>query len=203
HLARLSAKRKKALASIINAKPVTKNPLNSNRQLQFVKNWQMKDLTPLLGSGLEGNRDFKNGREMFATATCYACHRFNEEGGGIGPDLTSAGGKFSPHDLLESIIEPSNEISDQYGSITFTLRNGKQVIGRIANLKGDNYRIITDLMAPSAMTIIKTSDIKSSEPTKFSMMPPGLLNLLEDDDILDLLAYILSRGNKNDPLFLK
>jgi putative heme-binding domain-containing protein len=203
HLARLSTKRKKVLASIINAKPVTKNPLSSNRQLKFVKNWQMKDLTPLLGSGLEGNRDFKNGREMFATATCYACHRFNEEGGGIGPDLTSAGGKFSPHDLLESIIEPSNEISDQYGSITFTLKNGEQIIGRIANLKGDDYRIITDLMAPSAMTIIKTSDIKSSEPTKFSMMPPGLLNMLDDDDILDLLAYILSRGNKNDPLFQK
>ena len=65
HLARLSTKRKKVLASIINAKPVTKNPLSSNRQLKFVKNWQMKDLTPLLGSGLEGNRDFKNGREMF------------------------------------------------------------------------------------------------------------------------------------------
>ena len=203
HLARLSAKRKKALASIIDAKPVTKNPLSSNRQLKFVKNWQMRDLTPLLGSGLEGNRNFKNGREMFATATCYACHRFNQEGGGIGPDLTSAGGKFSPHDLLESIIDPSKEISDQYGSITFTLKSGKQIIGRIANLSGDTYRVITDLMAPGAMTIIKTSDIKSSEPTKFSMMPPGLLNLLEDDDILDLLAYILSRGNKNDPLFLK
>lgn len=203
HIARLSAKRKKALASIIDAKPVTKNPLSSNRQLKFIKNWQMKDLTPLLGSGLESNRNFKNGREMFATATCYACHRFNEEGGGIGPDLTSAGGKFSPHDLLESIIDPSKEISDQYGSITFTLKDGKQIIGRIANLSGDTYRIITDLMAPGAMTIIKTSDIKSSEPTKFSMMPPGLLNQLEDEDILDLLAYILSGGNKNDPLFQK
>jgi putative heme-binding domain-containing protein len=140
---------------------------------------------------------------MFAAATCYACHRFNEEGGGIGPDLTSAGGKFSPHDLLESIIDPSKEISDQYGSITFKLKNGKEIIGRIANLSGDNYKVITDLMAPGAMTNIKTSDIASSEPTKFSMMPPGLLNMLEDDDILDLLAYILSKGNKDDPLFQK
>mgnify|MGYP001943007021 CR=1 FL=1 len=203
HLVRLSDDRKKALAEIINARPITKNPLSSNRQLKFVKNWQMKDLTPLLGSGLEGNRNFKNGREMFAAATCYACHRFNEEGGGIGPDLTSAGGKFSPHDLLESIIDPSKEISDQYGSITFKLKNGKEIIGRIANLSGDNYKVITDLMAPGAMTNIKTSDIASSEPTKFSMMPPGLLNMLEDDDILDLLAYILSKGNKDDPLFQK
>lgn len=200
-IARLSEDRKKALADIINAQPVTKNPLTSNRNLKFVKNWTMEDLTPLLGSGLEGNRNFKNGREMFAAATCYACHRFNQEGGGIGPDLTSAGGKFSPHDLLESIIDPSKEISDQYGSVTFNMKDGKQIIGRIANLRGDTYMVITDLMAPGAMTSINTKDIKSVEPTKFSMMPPGLLNMLEDDDILDLLAYILSKGNKEDPLF--
>jgi hypothetical protein len=35
------------------------------------------------------------------------------------------------------------------------------------------------------------------------MMPPGLLNTLEDDDILDLLAYILSKGDKDNPLFQK
>jgi putative heme-binding domain-containing protein len=202
-LARLSEERKKALAVIINAKPITKNPLTSNREVKFVKHWTMKDLTPLLGSGLEGNRSFKNGREMFAAATCYACHRFNQEGGGIGPDLTSAGGKFSPHDLLETIIDPSKEISDQYGSVTFTLKDGKQIIGRIANLSGDSYKVITDLMAPGEMTQINTKDIKSSEPTKFSMMPPGLLNTLEDDDILDLLAYILSKGDKDNPLFQK
>ena len=202
-LARLSDERKEALADIINAKPITKNPLTSNREVKFVKNWTMKDLKPLLGVGLEGNRDFKNGREMFAAATCYACHRFNQEGGGIGPDLTSAGGKFSPHDLLESIIEPSKEISDQYGSITFNMKDGSQIIGRIANLRGDEYKVITDLMAPGKMTGIKTQDIKSSEPTKFSMMPPGLLNTLEDEDILDLLAYILSKGDKSNPLFQK
>jgi hypothetical protein len=33
------------------------------------------------------------------------------------------------------------------------------------------------------------------------MMPPGLLNMLKDDDILDLLAYLLSGGNAKDPMF--
>ena len=200
---RLSPGRKKALGPILNANPPSKPPLALNRDLKFVKNWTMKDLKPLLASGLEGGRSFKNGRDMFSAATCYACHRFNQEGGGIGPDLTSAGGKFSPHDLLESILEPSKEISDQYGSVTFKLKNGNEVAGRIANLSGDSYRIITDLMAPGAMTSIKTNEIKSTEPTPVSMMPPGLLNMLEDEDILDLLAYILSKGDKDNPLFQK
>lgn len=202
-VSRLSDDRKKTLAPILNARPPSKPPLALNRDLKFVKNWTMDDLKPLLASGLEGGRSFKNGREMFSAATCYACHRFNQEGGGIGPDLTSAGGKFSPHDLLESIIEPSKEISDQYGSVTFKLKNGQQVAGRIANLSGDTYKIITDLMAPGEMTTIKTNDIASTEPTPVSMMPPGLLNMLEDDDVLDLLAYILSKGDESNPLFQK
>ena len=202
-LARLSADRKKALAEVINAKPTPQLPFMSSRQFKFVKDWTMEDLKPLLASGLEGGRSFKNGREMFASTTCYFCHRFNQEGGGIGPDLTSAAGKFSPHDLLESIIEPSKEISDQYGSITFKLKNGKEVAGRIANLNGDSYKIITDLMNPGAMTDVKTGDIKSSGPTPTSMMPENLLNNLEDEDILDLLAYILSKGDDENPLFQK
>lgn len=202
-LARLSEDRKKALADVINARPAPQLPFMSSKELKFVKDWTMEDLKPLLASGLEGGRSFKNGREMFASTTCYFCHRFNQEGGGIGPDLTSAAGKFSPHDLLESIIEPSKEISDQYGSITFKLKNGKEVAGRIANLSGDTYKIITDLMNPGAMTDVKTKEIKSSGPTPTSMMPKGLLNNLEDEDILDLLAYILSKGDEKNSLFDK
>ena len=81
-------------------------------------------LTTSINVGLEGNRDFINGRKMFGAASCFACHRFNQEGGAIGPDLTSVAGKFSPRDLLESIIEPGKEISDQYGQMIFEMKDG-------------------------------------------------------------------------------
>jgi hypothetical protein len=35
------------------------------------------------------------------------------------------------------------------------------------------------------------------------MMPPGLLFMLKEDDILDLMAYLLSKGNPDDPMFVK
>ncbi|MGE9267781.1 MAG: c-type cytochrome [Verrucomicrobiales bacterium] len=201
-VARLSEAEKQALAEILNAKPAEKSPVASAPR-DFVKNWTMADLKPLLASGLEGGRDFANGRAMFSAAACFSCHRFDQEGGTIGPDLTSASGKFSPHDLLESIIEPSKEISDQYGSMVFTMNDGSTVIGRIANLNGDTYNVITDLFAPGDMKGINSTQIKSVEPNPVSMMPPGLLNTLKDEDILDLLAYILSAGDKKDPLFQK
>ncbi|MDB4492180.1 c-type cytochrome [bacterium] len=199
----LSAEQKATLKPILEAKPETKGPMFTAKPRGFVKNWTMEDLKPLLTIGLEGERNFKNGREVFGAASCYACHRFGQEGGAIGPDLTSAAGKFSPHDFLEQIVDPGKEISDQYGSMVFTKKDGSVVIGRIGNLKGDTYMVITDLFAPGEMTNIDTKDLKSVEPSKISMMPPGLLNTLEDTDILDLIAYVLSSGDKDHAMFAK
>ncbi len=197
----LDEARKAELAAILDAKPDATGPVFSAVPRKFVKNWRMDDLQPLLASGLEGGRDYKAGRELFGAATCFACHRFNGEGGAIGPDLTSAAGKFSPTDLLEQIIDPGQEISDQYGSMTFKMKDGSVVIGRIANLSGDTYRVITDLFAPGEMTAVDRNKVESVEPSPVSMMPPGLVNTLTDTEILDLLAYILSGGDAEHPLF--
>ena len=197
------AREKKALAKIINAKPTTKYPVYTGEPLKFVKKWTMKDLKGHLTIGLEGERNFKQGKQLFAAVGCYACHRFGDQGGASGPDLTSAAGKFSPTDLLESIIEPSKEISDQYNTLNFHLKNGKVVNGRIANLVQDRYLVQADLYAPGILTHVKHKDLVKIEDSKVSQMPPGLLNNLTDDQILDLLAYILSEGDPTHDHFSK
>ena len=54
---------------------------------------------------------------------------------------------------------------------------------------------------PNAIQSLKRSDIESIHPSKVSMMPPGLVNMLKEDDILDLLAYLLSKGDAKHPFF--
>ncbi len=200
-LATMSDAEKAEIQDILDLKPEVKPPSFTMKPMQFVKAWTMEELEKSLGVGLEGNRNFQNGRNMFGAATCFACHRFNNEGGAIGPDLTSVSGKFSPRDLLESIINPSKEISDQYGSTVFTMKDGKQVIGRIANMKGDTMMVCTNMMDPNNFTNVDATKVEKTEESKVSMMPPGLLSMLKEDDILDLLAYLLSKGNPNHPMF--
>src|SRR5207253_1574182 len=96
----------------------------------FVKEWKVDELAPVVTNGL-AKRDFDRGRRLFGEANCFACHRFDNEGGAQGPDLTVVSGRFSVRDLLESIIEPSKEISDQYAAVTITTTDGKAVTGRI------------------------------------------------------------------------
>ncbi|CAN5164108.1 c-type cytochrome [soil metagenome] len=189
-------------AEIASTKPEGADaPILTPEPRPFVKVWTVEDFDPLLASGLEGGRDFENGRKMFSSANCFACHRFDGQGGSVGPDLTGSGGRFSPRDLLESIIEPSKEISDQYGATIFTLTDGSQVYGRIANLSGDGVSVVTNMFAPSDMTTINRSKIASTEPSPVSMMPPALISTLTEDDVLDLLAYLIAAGDPEDPLF--
>ena len=199
-LANTPEEEKLALKDVIEAEPPTE-PLFTMEPRSFVQNWTVADFDDVLAVGLEGGRDFANGRQMFGAATCFACHRFDQEGGAIGPDLTSVAGKFSPRDLLESIIEPSKEISDQYGQTIFEMKDGKTVIGRIMNLSGDTYRVSTNMLDPGFTENVDRKRLKSMKESPVSMMPPGLVNTLSKDDVLDLLAYLLSMGNPEDPMF--
>jgi putative heme-binding domain-containing protein len=125
---------------------------------------------------------------------CFACHRFANEGGAVGPDLTGAGGRFSPRDLLESIIEPSKTVSDLYAPIVITLTDGDTLTGQIVYLGTDTVEVNADMLNPGETTKVERKQIKSIKTSKTSPMPTGLLNSLPEDEIMDLLAYVLSGG---------
>jgi putative heme-binding domain-containing protein len=197
----LSKEEEIALKTVLEAQPERKSPLELLAGRQVVKEWTLKDLVPVVERGLKGRRNFERGRQIFGAAGCASCHRFDNDGASVGPDLTSVAGRFSAHDLLESIVEPSKEISDQYGAIVIRKKDGDVVTGRVGNLNGDVLMVIENMLAPNDFTNVKREDIQSMEPSKVSMMPEGLLNSLREDEIQDLVAFLLSRGERNGKMF--
>ena len=69
------------------------------------------------------------------------------------------------------------------------------------NMSGDNYQVNTNMMNPSANTKVDANLITSIEPSPVSMMPPGLINTMSRDDVLDLLAYLIAGGDPDHELF--
>jgi putative heme-binding domain-containing protein len=201
-VATLTEAERQALADVLSATPATvKLPEEAPRP--FVKAWTVDDLAPLLDSGLKQGRNFERGRRVFATAKCFACHRFDNEGGSVGPDLTGVAGRFSPRDLLESILEPSKEISDQYQAVEILTKDERIIVGRIVNLNNDTIMVNTDMLNPGSTVSVHRNNIDSMKPSKISMMPAGLLDTYKPEEILDLLAYMLSRGDRQHPMFRK
>ena len=199
-MAGLSDEEKAALRPILDARPDPKATASVAAPRPFVKAWTVEDLAPEAEAGLT-KRDFDRGRELFAAASCFSCHRYDNEGGSVGPDLTSVAGRFGPRDLLESIVMPSKTVSDQYAAITVATSDGQVVTGRIVNLNGDNLMINTDMLDPNMMVNVKRSQVEEIRPSMVSMMPEGLLNTLSRDEIFDMMAYLLSRGDRTSPMF--
>ena len=166
------------------------------------KNWTLEELSAATRTGMKG-RDFENGRKMFGAAACFACHRYGNAGGMNGPDLTGAGGRYSPHDLLDQIINPSKEINEQFAPVVVTKQDGSTVTGVIVNLNGDTVQINTDLSDPDQRVGFDRKQVKSIEVSKVSPMPPMLLSMLTQEEVLDLVAFVLSGGDKNAPAFQK
>ena len=81
------------------------------------------------------------------------------------------------------------------------MENGDTVTGRVINLGSDNITVNVNMFDPNGNVRVYRKKVVSIEPSKISMMPEGLLNMLEKDEIMDLLAYVLSRGDRNHPMF--
>ena len=193
------------LAALMEKKPEVKGAIEMAGAIFAGRTptmWTLEELSAAAQTGMKG-RNFDTGRKMFTAAACYTCHRFGNAGGMTGPDLTGAGGRYSPHDLLDQIINPSKEINEQFAPIIVTKNNGEMVSGVVVNLSGDNVTLNTDLSNPDQRANIDRKEVKSIELSKVSLMPPMLLAMLKKEEVLDLLAYILSAGDKTNAMFTK
>lgn len=164
------------------------------------KTYTVDDVLALAQDALH-KRNFKNGQKMFAAARCVICHRFNSEGGATGPDLTQLAGRFTLKDLAESIIEPSKVVSDQYKSTIVQTADGKVYTGRIVSMDDNSITVLTDPEDSTKIVVIKKTDIEEQKPSPVSLMPKDLLGQLNEKEVLDLLAYLLSRGSPQDAMF--
>lgn len=164
------------------------------------KNWKEDDIAPLLVNGL-GDRNYDQGRNMYLATNCITCHAMKGGGQNIGPNLTQIGTRFSPEDMLKSIINPNEVISDQYNSTVFSLKDGNSVVGRLISEEGDSYKISQNPYAPEVIRSIPKTKVIETKMSTVSLMPPGTINRLNDDEVKDLLAYLISGGNSDNPVY--
>ena len=138
------------------------------------------------------NRDLANGKQMFGIGSCYKCHRMAGQGGLVGPDLTAAGNRFGIRDLLETMIDPSRSVSDQYEATIFQVDDGRTVVGRVVNMGKNQYWVQPDMINPDRLEKVDIDGIEAMKPSKVSPMPEGLLDTMTREDIMDLIAWMRS-----------
>jgi putative heme-binding domain-containing protein len=132
------------------------------------------------GSPYEGFKVF--------SMTCAGCHKLFGQGGQIGPDLTA----FKRDDLqnmLLNIVHPNAEIREGYVNYILTTKDGRTLTGFLAD--EDKQAVVIRGIDGANVTIAR-AEIQEMKPTGFSLMPEGLMQGLEDQQIRDLFAYLRS-----------
>ena len=166
------------------------------------KRWKEEDIPVILAEDL-GKRNFVQGKNMYAATTCALCHSMNGKGGVSGPELSQLGNRFSAEDILSSIIAPSKVISDQYASAIIALKDGTSVVGKIIDENDQVYQVSQNPFAPDVIKEIPKSEATGHKLSKVSAMPPGMINQLNEEEIKDLLAYLISAGQQDHEIYKK
>lgn len=141
---------------------------------------------------LEGSTNVTAGRRIFfhpKLGGCFRCHRVEGRGTDLGPDLSTIG-RTERRSILESILQPSNQVAPSYQTWQLEMNDGKVYTAMLVNTYLDEY---TYLDEKGHQFKVNTRDVAETRPLPTSIMPDGLADSLTDQELRDLLAYLCSR----------
>ncbi len=148
------------------------------------------------------HRNFAGGQQSFTALACNQCHQLGKDGGAFGPNLGDVVKKYKgdAKAVLQELLEPSRNIEEKYRNVMLETGDENSPSGIILVEDKDTVTIQTGPTAAQVQKVAKSA-IKSRRPSALSLMPAGLLNTLDKEQILDLLAYLLAEGNAKHAAF--
>lgn len=126
---------------------------------------------------------------------CLSCHAIGGAGAKVGPDMTSIGASAPIDYLVESVLLPNVKIKEGYHSVIVTAKDGTEFTGTLARETGQE--VVLRNAAGQEQAIAK-ADISKREQGTLSLMPGGLLDPLNEQEQLDLFAFLSKLGKPGD-----
>jgi putative heme-binding domain-containing protein len=146
-----------------------------------------------------------HGKQLFdGDASCSRCHMVEGKGGRLGPDLTGAGTARTTDSLIESVrnpsqklawgvTEPTKEFAQEYLTVTVVTPEGKQIKG--VTLNEDNFSLQV-MDTSQQIHLFEKDKLRSIKKSRESLMPAYDNATLSDQDLHDIVAYLLSVATK-------
>jgi putative heme-binding domain-containing protein len=139
--------------------------------------------------------DAAKGKALFESSGCLNCHRVNDKGSRMGPNLSDIGDKRTAERLQRSIVAPDEEVLPENRFVSVTLKDGTTVRGRLLNHDALSVQLID---AKEQLRSFQTSNIKEYTILEKGLMP-SFAGKLSDQQVSDIVAYLSSLKAPEQP----
>jgi putative heme-binding domain-containing protein len=137
------------------------------------------------GNAARGEKVFRR-----ADVNCFKCHSLARAGGQVGPELTALGSISPPEYIVNSILNPTLNIKEQFVTKVVLTADGEVVTGIVIDRNDERVRLKD---ANSKVITLASGDIESEKDGP-SLMPQGLTKFLTHEEFLDLSRFITELG---------
>ncbi len=148
---------------------------------------------PLEATELKGG-DYERGRALFVgdRLKCVTCHRLRGEGSLLGPDLSNLTHR-DPASVLRDITQPNALINPDYVAYKIRLRDGGDFNGFVRAQDDSSLRLMG---ADGKEQSVRRELVSEMHPSAVSLMPSNLLEGLQEIEVRDLMAFLMSPAGR-------
>lgn len=166
--------------------------------ISYLRSVQVKSPTKHVGNAAHGKELF------YGDANCSSCHMVEGKGGRLGPDLSAVGTARTVASLIESVRNPSQrlawgltestkEFAQEYKTVTVVTPDGQQIKGITLN---EDQFTLQMMDTAEHIHLFEKDKLRSIQESRQSLMPIYNSTILSDQDLHDIVAYLLSVATK-------
>ncbi len=170
----------------IQGTPMPPASLNDQQAHQIVA--YLRSMAAATGAPSASKEDLAHGKSLLESKGCLNCHRVQDHGSRVGPDLTDVGARRKPDEIERSIVDPNAEVLPENRYVRAVTRDGATITGRILNEDTYSLQLID---SQEKLVSLQKADLRQFEFLKNSPMP-SFRDKLSGNELSDLVGYLVS-----------
>lgn len=132
--------------------------------------------------------DEARGKALVESNACFDCHRIDQRGSRVGPDLSDIGTRRTPERLEQSLLDPDVEVLFENRYVRFVTKDGATVTGRLLNQDALSVQLLT---AKEELKTYMRAGLRDYTIVDKGLMP-SVKDKLTDQQVADIVSYLSS-----------
>ena len=142
---------------------------------------------PVLLAQISG--DQARGKALVESNKCFDCHRIDQRGSRLGPDLTDIGSRREPERLQQALLDPDAEVLFENRYVRFVTKDGATITGRLLNQDALSVQVMTP---KEELKTYMRAALRDYTIVDKGLMPSVREAKLSDQQVADIVSYLSS-----------